>query len=160
MLINFTESNEINYWRVSNDSVMGGASSSLMLIEGNYGRFFGNISRDNNGGFSSVYRRIESLTSGVERIRINSKGDGQTYQVRIMSHVDGYRVAYRHNFVTLNGIEQQFSFKLADFIATFRGRLLPNAPKLTAESVQEVGFLMTKKKPGKFALIISNIEFS
>jgi hypothetical protein len=160
MIIKFNELNERSHWRVTNDSVMGGVSSGSMLIEDNVGLFTGDISLDYNGGFTSTYRRIDNLASNVEKISIKVKGDGQTYQLRLIANVDGYPLAYKHEFVTSSETQEQLDFKLADFTATFRGRSLINAPKLLAEKIQEIGFLMTKKTPGQFTLTIIDIEFN
>jgi len=160
MLIKFNQPNELKQWRITNDSVMGGVSSGSMLIEDETGLFSGNISLDYNGGFTSTYRRIDSLASHVDQVAIKVKGDGQTYQLRIIANVDGYQLTYKHEFVTSLDKQQIFEFQLADFIATFRGRLLQDAPQLLAEKIQEVGFLMTKKTTGPFTLIISEIEFN
>ena len=104
-----------------------------MIIEGEHGIFTGDISLDNNGGFSSVYRRVDTLMSGVKKVSIKIKGDGQPYQVRLIANVDGYRVTYRHKFLTKVDAVEQLYFNLADFTATFRGRVLSNAPAITAE---------------------------
>jgi hypothetical protein len=159
LLINFIGQDEINRWRVTNDNVMGGVSSGTMIIEAEHGIFTGDISLDNNGGFSSVFRPIDKLVSNVKKVSIKVKGDGQPYQLRLTANIDGYRVTYRHEFLTKVDTVEQLYFNLADFTATFRGRTLSNAPSITAEKVREVGFLMTKKKPGKFFLVIHHIEF-
>ena len=160
MRIDFIGPNEVNLWRITNDGVMGGVSTSAMIITGQDGLFTGDISLDNNGGFSSVYRRIEPLHSDIKSISINVKGDGQTYQLKLIAKVDGYRVTYRHQFTTKKDVTALHHFNLTDFVATFRGRLLTNAPVLLAKNVKEVGFLMTKKTAGKFALTILDIEFN
>jgi hypothetical protein len=159
MEINFDKPTEITRWRITNDNVMGGVSSGMMLIENGFGMFSGNISLDNNGGFSSVYRTIEPIAEDIKKITIRVKGDGQRYQLRVIAHVDGYRVTYRHEFLTSQESLEQLTFNLADFDATFRGRILSNAPALVADQIKEVGFLITKKTPGPFTLSVATISF-
>jgi hypothetical protein len=55
---------ETEGWRITNDSVMGGKSAGHFILQQNYALFSGNISLENNGGFSSVYRSISPLGEG------------------------------------------------------------------------------------------------
>ena len=86
-------------------------------------------------------------------------GDGNLYQIRIRSQVDGYNLAYKLNFYTKKNVEQHLTFRLSDFQASFRGRLISGAPELKAENVTHVGFLITNKQPISFALIVNDIVF-
>ena len=131
-----------------------------MIVKKEYGLFRGNISLENNGGFSSVYRPINRLHNDVKKVHIKIKGDGQKYQLRLILSVGGYNITYRHEFVTLKHIEEKVSFDFTDFTATFRGRLLPNAPVVRPENIKEIGFLMSKKTAGEFALKISEININ
>ena len=62
VIFNFNKSSSILNWITVDDIVMGGLSSSLFRINtaGN-GIFEGNISLDNNGGFSSVRYQVKEL---------------------------------------------------------------------------------------------------
>ena len=62
VIFNFNKSLSILNWITVDDIVMGGLSSSLFRINtaGN-GIFEGNISLDNNGGFSSVRYQVKEL---------------------------------------------------------------------------------------------------
>ena len=91
---------------------------------------------------------------------IDILGDGQSYQIRTASNIQGYRVAYKHEFATKLGESQTIEFQLDDFEATFRGRSIPNAPLLTETEIREVGFLITKEQVGEFSLQINSIVFS
>ena len=54
VLVNFTEEEDVR-WRIVNDGVMGGLSSSdLELTKDRTAIFSGFVSLDNNGGFASV----------------------------------------------------------------------------------------------------------
>lgn len=158
-MINFTEQQSVNHWRITDDAVMGGKSTGRFLVEQGKGIFFGNISLDNNGGFSSVFRMINPLPEDLETVTIDIQGDGLTYQLRMIVSLNGYRLAYKHKVNTIAGKREKLSFALADFQASFRGRNINNAPVLKSEDIREVGFLVTKKTAGKFYLSIFSLIF-
>ena len=55
LIFDFTTQSDIKNWNVIDDIVMGGKSSgSFKLNTDGYGVFKGNVSLENNGGFSSV----------------------------------------------------------------------------------------------------------
>jgi NADH dehydrogenase [ubiquinone] 1 alpha subcomplex assembly factor 1 len=146
-------------WQVINDDVMGGLSlGSTTLLDTSF-MFSGDISIENNGGFSSVYRPVSTLSTQFDSINLRVLGDGNLYQIRIRSQVDGYNLAYKLNFYTKKNVEQHLTFRLSDFQASFRGRLISGAPELKAENVTHVGFLITNKQPISFALIVNDIVF-
>ncbi|MFT7431339.1 MAG: hypothetical protein ACI971_001800 [Colwellia sp.] len=157
-MIDFSKQ-ENGRWRITNDGVMGGLSNGEMTIAQDHGIFSGSISLDNNGGFSSVFRAVDNLPQSYKKLVINTEGDGQAYQLRLIIYVNGYRLAYKHDFKTVANKRENHIFELADFKATFRGRAIPNAPILNSEDIREVGFLMTKKVPGQFALSIFTLSF-
>jgi len=160
LVIDLSQTKEPQQWFIVNDGVMGGRSISSFQAYKNSAKFSGQISLDNNGGFSSVYRPLKNFNSAFKKVLIDIVGDGQTYQIRTASNIQGYRVAYKHEFKTKLAERQTIEFLLDDFEATFRGRLIRNAPQLTETEIREVGFLMTKKKAGEFSLKINSIVFS
>jgi len=55
IIFDFNKDSDIQSWKVVDDIVMGGKSlSSFKLSPDGYGLFEGQISLENNGGFSSV----------------------------------------------------------------------------------------------------------
>lgn len=158
MMIDFTEQESVNNWRITNDGVMGGESKGRFLFEQDKGIFTGHISLENNGGFSSVFRMIEPLPKNRETVTIDVEGDGITYQLRMIVSLDGYRLAYKHSFNTVAGQRETLTFTLADFQASFRGRIITDAPVLKSEDIRQVGFLVTKKFEGKFSLSVFSVQ--
>ena len=154
-----TSMSETEGWRITNDSVMGGKSAGHFILQQNYALFSGNISLENNGGFSSVYRSISPLERALSRVCIKVKGDGLTYQLRLSVNVDGYRLAYKHNFTTIADQLAQLSFLLTDFQAIFRGRNIAKAPILLSENIIEIGFLVKRTVSGPFSLAIKSVDF-
>ncbi len=158
-MIDLTQQKELRRWRITNDGVMGGLSKGQMQFDSDHGVFSGYISTDNNGGFSSVFRPITPLSEETDSISIDIEGDGQLYQLRMVAYVDGFRLMYKQEFQTTAGSRQRLQFSLTDFQATFRGRIITNAPPLTAGLITETGFLMTKKAAGKFFLRVYKMSF-
>ena len=130
-----------------------------MIFEKDHGIFSGDISLDNNGGFSSVFRAVGGLPESFDKVVIDAEGDGQAYQLRLVVYINGYRLAYKHDFQTVSNKREKLIFTLSDFKASFRGRIITNAPLLKSEDIREVGFLMTKKAAGKFSLSVFELFF-
>ena len=158
IMISFTEQQSVNSWRITNDGVMGGRSAGSFVIKQDKGIFFGDISLDNNGGFSSVFKEIEPLVENLKTVTIDVEGDGLTYQLRMVVNLNGYRLAYKHNVETVAGQRDKLTFTLADFQASFRGRSIDNAPILKSEDIREVGFLVTRKTAGAFSLSVFSLN--
>lgn len=159
VMINFDKQEEVDFWRITNDSVMGGKSNGMIQPAADHGIFKGSISLENNGGFSSVFRSIKPLSKQLDTISIDIKGDGKVYQLRMAVSIEGYRLTYKHDFNTVAGKRERINFMLADFQATFRGREITNVPVLTAEKIQEVGFLIKTKVSSSFSLAIYHLMF-
>jgi len=153
------ENVKLDDWKVINDGVMGGLSAGKTQLENQVFIFSGNISTENNGGFTSVYRPIAKLSEKFESVKIRVKGDGKLYQFRMRSQIMGYETTYKINFPTTENTMQTLSFNLADFQASFRGRVISDAPVLRAETISYVGFLITTKQSGDFSISSSGIEF-
>lgn len=157
-MINFTEQQSVENWHITDDGVMGGKSEGRFVFKQGAGTFIGNISLDNNGGFSSVFTEIEPLVKGIKTVTIDIEGDGLTYQLRMVVHLNGFRLSYKHTVKTVAGQRGKFTFRLADFQASFRGRKIDNAPILKSEDIREIGFLVTRKTAGAFSLSVFSVN--
>ena len=156
-LFNFSKRVDINNWRIVNDDVMGGIStSSFKLSKAGHGIFQGNISTENNGGFASVlYIMDEMNIKASTTIRIKVKGDGTNYQFRIKNKTSDY-FSYITTFST-NGEWQVIELKLKDFYASFRGRKL-EIPNFDKDEIGQVAFLIANGTDEAFKLEIDSIE--
>lgn len=157
LLFDFTTNASIKDWTVVNDVVMGGESSStIKLNEEGHGVFEGNISLDNNGGFSSVrYRFPKKQIQQFSRIVIKVQGDGKQYQLRIKADSSEY-YSYIIPFST-TGIWEEIEIPLRDFYPSFRGRKL-NQPNFSKDTLEEITFLIGNKKKESFKILIDKIE--
>ncbi len=158
-MLDLTQVNEAKQWRATNDNVMGGISQGGMAHNGKHSVFRGDLSLENNGGFSSINRPVDALPASVSRVKVMVAGDGRRYQLRLTSWVDGYRVTYKREFDTVAGEIVVREFALEEFLAVFRGRLIVGAPELKAEDIRLVGFLIADKRAGEFELGVMKIEF-
>ncbi|UQV24702.1 CIA30 family protein [Vibrio sp. J383] len=158
-MIDFTQASEHQNWTVTNDDVMGGISTGELIYLDNMSRFRGELSLENNGGFSSVKRSIESLAHEIDSIELVFVGDGRTYQLRFTTSKDGHRVQYKHYFDTIKGQQLSKVFHFNDFQAVFRGRLLSDAPELEARDIKQIGFLIADKQPSPFELDLIQLHF-
>lgn len=158
-MIDLTRPNEHQEWKATNDNVMGGISQGQLTFDGESSRFWGEISLDNNGGFSSINRAIDPLPFEVVRVAVSFIGDGRRYQLRLATWKNGNRITYKHEFTTIKDQQQVKAFDLNKFQAVFRGRLISDAPELIAQDIKEVGLLIADKQPGPFALNLIQIRF-
>ena len=157
--MNLNQEKNLDDWQVTNDSVMGGLSLGYTQLTKETFIFSGNISTDNNGGFTSVFKRVPTLSENIKSITLRIMGDGNLYQLRVKSQVMGYDVAYKSELVTQPNTIATHKVYLVDFTASFRGRIIDNAPILKATTISHLGFLMAAKKKQNFSLSIYAIEF-
>ena len=159
-LADFNNMDEQSQWRVVNDGVMGGLSTSQMkMTEQKTAIFAGEVSLENNGGFASVRRAPHDYElAGFDGVMLRVKGDGRTYQLRVRTNDRFDGVAYRKEFKTKpdEWLEVKISFSAME--PTFRGRKVPDAPPLKAENIRQSGFLIGDKKAGPFRLEIDWIK--
>ena len=157
IIFDFTPSANIQNWRIVDDVVMGGRSNGEFGIsEEGHGLFSGDVSMENNGGFSSVrYRMAGMQVDENSVIHILLKGDGKTYQFRI-KHNRRFEYSYIHEFET-TGEWQEIHIPVGDMYPVYRGRRL-NRPDFSHNSIEEVAFLIGNDRPQTFRLLIDKIE--
>jgi len=149
---------DIEPWRSINDGVMGGRSAGGMEQSDEGLRFAGRLSLENNGGFSSVRRFVSQDLSGTSGVRIQVRGDGRQYQFRIRQSSGFNGVAWSAAF-TSSEEWQQVDLGFDQFTPVFRGRSVPQAGPVVPSAIQQIGFLLADKDPGRFELEIRGIEF-
>jgi monofunctional biosynthetic peptidoglycan transglycosylase len=160
MLIDFTEDEEGNHWVAINDDVMGGISQSgIELTPIATAIFSGQLSLENNGGFTSIRRRAENYSlEGCTGVMLKVKGDGRTYQFRVKTDEQYDGIAYRTLFATDARQWQTIILPFDCFCASFRGKPVPEAPDLCPEQIRQFGFLLADKQQGYFRLEIAWIR--
>jgi NADH dehydrogenase [ubiquinone] 1 alpha subcomplex assembly factor 1 len=156
VIFNFNTKSNMDEWIVVDDIVMGGKSmGNFSLSEEGYAVFEGEISIENNGGFSSVRYRFDSIAVNKNsRIAIRLKGDGKRYQFRVKDKKNTY-YSYITYFET-SGKWEEIELNLNEMYPSFRGRKL-NLPDFSHSQIEEITFLIANSKPEKFRLQLDKI---
>ncbi|MGO2392827.1 MULTISPECIES: CIA30 family protein [unclassified Halomonas] len=161
MTLTFNNPDEQQRWYAVDDGVMGGVSQSRFSVADGEGRFQGEVSLENGGGFASVRREpsdFESTLAGAKGIAVTVLGDGRTYQLRLKSTALGDASAYRVKFTPSIDTWKTLSFTWGDFEAVRRGTLLRDAPAITPSDIHMLGFLIADRTAGPFCLQVQRIE--
>jgi hypothetical protein len=156
-IVSFKENPTIKNWTVVDDVVMGGRSNGKFeLTNDGLGKFHGQVSLENNGGFSSLrYDMEELIINPKSKVQILLKGDGKKYQFRVKANKRDY-YSYIIAFKT-TGDWQTIEFSLSELYPTFRGRKL-DLPKFDKNTIEEIRFLIGNKKAQEFQFLIKSIE--
>ncbi|WP_336070532.1 CIA30 family protein [Mesoflavibacter sp. CH_XMU1404-2] len=155
-IIDFNNNSNISNWQVVDDVVMGGKSNgNFQLNKDGYAVFSGDVSLENNGGFSSVQYTFDALNiTNYKTVCIKLKGDGNNYQFRLKRDQNDY-YSYKKEFKT-NGDWQTIKLQLASLQPTYRGRSL-DIPNFNSNSIEQLTFLIANKKPQSFKLVLDKI---
>jgi NADH dehydrogenase [ubiquinone] 1 alpha subcomplex assembly factor 1 len=152
----FSTQTNMKDWRIVNDGVMGGVSSSTMVLTNTgHGQFAGRVSLANNGGFASVQcDQLVQLQPDKKWIVLRVKGDGKPYEFRLKASASQPE-SYVHPFVT-TGEWQTIRLEISAFYPQFRGRKL-NLPNFNFQTIAQMSFLIANKKEEDFQLLIDYI---
>tara|TARA_R110000796_G_scaffold210102_1_gene326370 strand:- start:1206 stop:1700 length:495 start_codon:yes stop_codon:yes gene_type:complete len=161
MTLTFNNPCEQQRWYSVDDGVMGGVSQSGFRVINGEGRFHGEVSLENGGGFASVRREpqdFESTLADAQGIALTVRGDGRTYQLRLKSTSLGDASAYRVKFTPAQNSWETLHFPWSAFEAVRRGALLSDAPAVTPSEIHQLGFLIADRTAGSFCLQVKRIE--
>ena len=160
VLIDFNSDVSMSAWWPLNDTVMGGVSSSRMELSGEGKAVFtGNVSLENNGGFSSVRGpQIQQSLGEFEGIAVRVKGDGKRYncELRTDDLFDG--IIHQAPFETKSGEWQQQKIPFTDFVPTYHGERLSEDKRMKRENIKSVSFQISDNQAGPFRLEIDWIK--
>ncbi|MFN1836052.1 CIA30 family protein [Balneola sp. MJW-20] len=156
VLFDFNNDDAANQWQIEDDVVMGGRSSgNFSLSDQGYGIFEGEVSLENNGGFSSLQNRHDPISVNKDsKIRLRVKGDGKRYQFRVKRSRRDYQ-SYITYFDT-NGEWQEIEIALSDMYPNYRGNRL-DGPNFNHDYFEVTRFFIGNKKPQSFRLLIDEI---
>jgi uncharacterized surface protein with fasciclin (FAS1) repeats len=147
--------NGVGAWSTVLDGVMGGLSTGkVSQPEAGILRWTGELSLENNGGFSQVRTAVkEGACDGAEGFVLEVKGDGRTYTFDVrVSNVRMMAGAFQQKFETKDGEWLQVRLPLDGFRLFSFGREVRSAPALVAGKIESVGITLADKKAGTFAL--------
>ncbi len=156
MIIDFATQNE--GWPNIDDAVMGGVSSSAMVVEDGVATFRGVVSFDNNGGFASVRSRpqVRDLST-FDGLILRVKGDGKNYGFRVRTSASFDNVSYQVPLTPPAGEWTDVVVLFADFVPVWRGRRVADHPALDPARITTLGLIISRQK-GRFQLEIENIR--
>ena len=160
VMVDFSAKETPLTWQTVNDDVMGGISTSRFAVVEGVGQFRGALSLENSGGFASVRSTGPiPVLPGCEALVVRVKGDGRKYQLRVRTKTGG-RADYRAEFQTKKDEWQEHRLSLKNFVPTWRGDTLTDAPPLDPATIESIGFLLGDKTAGSFALDIQWVQAS
>ncbi|MBL1210068.1 CIA30 family protein [Geminocystis sp. GBBB08] len=136
-----------NIWGAVDDVVMGGVSSSNLILGDRRAIFTGIVSTDNNGGFASVRSKNFSQPwdlSTYQGIRLKIKGDGKRYKfiTRCEGKWDGISYCYSFDTIANEWIIVDIPFN--DLIPVFRAKTLKDADKFNSSKVYSLQLMLSK----------------
>ena len=156
MIYDFNVDSSFRNWSIVDDGVMGGLSAgNLGIQKDGSGLFYGYVSLDNYGGFTSVRFRKDVSLKGFDKIILRVLGDNKFYQLRIRSSYQD-----RHSYVKKFYAADEWSdieIPLSSMEPQFRGRSL-RMGNFSGNSLVELGLLIGNKVEERFALKIDHIR--
>ncbi|MFO1053993.1 MAG: CIA30 family protein [Planctomycetota bacterium] len=147
-------------WSTVLDGVMGGLSSGRIgQPEPGILRFTGELSLENNGGFSQMRTPVrEGSCSDADGFVLEVKGDGRSYIFDLRtSNVRMMAGSFQQKFDTRAGEWIQVRLPLADFRLYNFGRAVRSAATLDAAKIESIGVTLADKKAGPFVLDVRSI---
>ena len=143
-------------WSSIDDSVMGGVSSSGMMIENGVGVFSGTVSLANNGGFASVRTLPASYgLAAHDSLVVRVRGDGKRYKVRLRTTDSFDGVSYQASIDPPAGRWTEIEVPFTDFVTVWRGLRVADHEALDPARIRTFGLLISDKQVGPFRLEIA-----
>lgn len=157
VLFDFADPAALRDWQVQDDIVMGGRSRGQLTRDpAGHLVFRGEVSLENNGGFSSIQCYFDPIdVSRYEHAVIRLKGDGKDYRFLVESEKDA-----RHYYVaefTTNGEWQEIKIPLRKMYPVRRGDRL-DLPDYPAQTMTQVRFMIANRRAESFQLEIASIS--
>lgn len=148
-------------WRVINDGVMGGLSQGRALLTEESILFEGEISLENNGGFSSLKSPFTSYDlSGKKYLKIRYRGSGQPMAFTLETNRRWYRPYFKKRLSSTSGQWVEERIELQDFEAYRIGsRLKQTLTEDFLEQIIRIGFISDGKQAGPFRFEVDYIIF-
>lgn len=159
LVIDFTRSDEAARWRVVDDVVMGGVSSSRVVPTADGATAFtGTVSLENDGGFASARTDGERCAlEGATAVLLRVRGDGKDYRLRLRDDVVYDMPSRQATFATVAGEWIDVELPLADFELKWRGEPV-EGPPLDPAAVRSIGLVIADEQEGPFRLELAALR--
>lgn len=161
LLIDFGKNTAGQNWSVTNDGVMGGLSKGQAYLSDSSVVFQGEVSLENNGGFSSLrspYQRFN--LSNYKEVEIKSRSSGLPFSITFSKSQRFWIPNYKY-FLTANNDEWMIhTFSLSE-LEEFRmgDSMNETISSKDIENLIGISFFNEGKKEGKFTLEVDYILF-
>jgi NADH dehydrogenase [ubiquinone] 1 alpha subcomplex assembly factor 1 len=140
-----------NRWRIVNDGVMGGLSSSQAIVKEDKIVFSGNVSLENNGGFASLRSPVKDYNfekfSGFE---VKIKGDGKRYSISMKETTYFTGLFYTSTFETKKDEWITVTIPFDKFKSYYFGREVNADKKIPLNNIKEISLVIGDKQEGSF----------
>jgi len=158
VLINSSLMKTENRWRIVNDGVMGGLSSSKAIVKDDKIIFSGSVSLENNGGFASLRSPVKDYDfSEFTGLELKLKTDGKLYSISMKetSYFTGY--FYTKSFETKKDEWIVIQIPFDQFKLYYFGKETDLNKKLPLNKIKEISLLIGDKQEGEFKAEIDYI---
>lgn len=157
MLFDFAQASSMRGWQVEDDGVMGGVSRGRFSRDAEgFAVFRGEVSLENNGGFSSVQNNFAPLDiAAYEHAIIRLKGDGKNYRF-IVEATENARHYYMAGFST-SGDWQEIKIPLRTMHPVRRGDRL-DLPDYPGKTLSQLRLMIANGRAESFRLEIASIR--
>lgn len=162
-IFNFGTQNNTETWRIVNDAVMGGLSTSGITENKNSILFKGETSLDNNGGFASMRTLIEkdSLKDCTTMtIRFKSSSTDRTFGLSLKTSQRYYIPYHKFTFSPKTNDWEELKVNITEFkhyrISEIIGE---NMPLDVLSEVFNIALIVSDTKAGPFDIEIDFIKF-
>lgn len=160
VLLNASYMKTENQWRIVNDGVMGGLSSSnVNLNEDNKIVFKGNVSLENNGGFASLRSPVKNYNfEKFYGIELKIKGDGKRYSISMKetTYFTGY--FYTTSFETKKDEWLTIKIPFDEFKLYYYGKETSSTKNIPLNKIKEISLLIGDKQKGGFIAEVDYIK--
>jgi hypothetical protein len=159
-LFRFESAASVDDWSPIDDVVMGGVSSSRLRHDpAGHAVFEGVVSIERGGGFASVRSRPTDLGApDAASVVLEVRGDGKRYKLNVRTDDAFDGLNYQAAFEAPPGAWTEVRLPVAGFRPTFRGRVVPGAPRLDPARMRQLGLLIADRQAGSFALAVRAIR--
>lgn len=160
-IIDFGNQTGGQYWSVTNDGVMGGLSRGNAWLSDSSVIFKGEVSLDNNGGFSSLRSSYNNLDlSGFNSAEVRLRASGLDFSITFAKSRRFYIPNFKH-VIKLKSTEWEVVTFDLDQLKEYRiGNATGNTITPTdLKNLVGISFINEGKKEGPFVLEVDYIKF-
>jgi len=148
-------------WRIVNDNVMGGQSTSQLKrnTEDETWVFEGNLSLENNGGFASIRSPQKGYDfRDFKGIEIKIRGDGKNYGISLSENYYFTGFYYHYSFSTHPNEWMIYQLNFDQFKPQYFGRPFEYSRQVDLDDIKEISLIIGDKQNGPFQLEIAWIK--